>query len=230
MQPYCLLQHLQYLLMNLSSFPQYDVFVVALVSGLLEGSVVVQRYGQEDDDPLSSRPAPKAKPRQRLPGTGPQPAIADSVSGQQAPRGPYALPSLNTVLRHLASSSVTPQPAKLSAGPSPERITPARLEVDAQKSAVAKMHLLQSLSRIMSAQPPPNEGHGSVSQAEWRDALMIGKVRRAVETGFHHVAGLESDSEFKAFIAPTCLQVVEDLEGIDAVATSTQDVMMQDQA
>jgi hypothetical protein len=228
MQPYCLSQHLEYLLMNLSLLPQYDIFVVALVCGLLEGSVVVQRYGQEDDASPSSKPAPKAKPRQRLPGTDPRPATAGSVSEPQTSRGPYAVPSLNTVLRHLASSSVAPQLANLSNRSSPEKITPARLEIDAQKSAVAKMHLLQSLNRIMLAQSSPNEKYGSLSQAEWWDALVKKKVRRAVEIGFHHVTGLGSDSECKAFIAPTCLQVVGDLEGIAAVATSAQDATMRD--
>jgi len=213
--------------MHLSSLPQYDVFVVALVCALLEGAVVVQSYEKGDDvSSASSKPAPKAKPRQRLPGAETQPATT-STSGQQAPRQPYPLPSLDVVLRRLASSSVTPQFAKLSKGSSSKKIT-ARLEIDAQKSAVAKMHLLQSLNRIVSAQSSPNEARGSLSQPEWWDALLTRKVRNAVETGFRRVAGLDSNSKFKAIMAPTCLEIVEDLEGTAAVATSTQDVPMGD--
>jgi len=226
-QPYCLPQHLQYLLMHLSSLPQYDVFVVALVCALLEGAVVVQSYGKGDDSSVSFKPVPKAKPRQRLPGAETQPATA-STSGQPAAREPYPLPSLNVVLRHLASSSVAPQFAKISKASSSKKTAPARLEIDAQKSAIAKMHLLQSLNRIVSAQSSPDEARGSLSQPEWWDALLTKKVRKAVETGFRHVAGLDSNSEFKALMAPTCLEIVEDLEGNAAVATSTQDVPMGD--
>jgi hypothetical protein len=226
-QPYCLSQHLQYLLVHLSSLSQYDVFVVALVCALLEGAIVVQSYGKGDASSASFKPAPKAKPRQRLPGAGAQPATTPT-SGQPAPREPYPLPSLDVVLRHLASSSVTPQFAKASKGSSSKKITPARLEIDAQKSAVAKMHLLQSLNRIVSAQSSPDGARGSLSQPEWWDALLTKKVRKAVETGFHHVTGLDSNSEFKAFMAPTCLEILEDLEGTAAVVTSTQDIQMGD--
>ena len=208
--------------MNLSSLPEYDAFIVVLACALLEGSVVVQGYSEGDD---SSKPVPKAKPRQRPPGAGAQ-SVTGSVSGQAASREPYPLPSLNSVLRHLASSSVTPQFANLSKGS--EKITPARLEIDAQKSAVAKMHLLQSLDRITPARSSSNGTHGSLSQIEWRNALLTKKVRKAVETGFHHVAGLNPDSEFKAFMAPTCLDIVGDLEEAVAVAASTHDVVMRD--
>lgn len=202
-----------------------------LICAYLEGSAVI--HGPTESKG-SSTPRPKARPRPRIAAAAATEGTTKAEHSDLAPEeqvsiDPYPLPSLETILRHLASSSVTPHFALAT----PERKAfqnrnVDRLELDAQKSAVAKLHLLQCLDAILISPASTSDfakGKTTITGAQWAEALREKRIHKALRTGFTHTAGLTEDSLFKSLFISLCESVAGDLESKSAGATR-EDVTM----
>jgi hypothetical protein len=199
-------EHAQFLFTSLPS--RYDDFKATLICSFLETGIVINK-------PLAT--AARIKPRARRISASGQEASESSQGGEMAnpapmaSRSPYPFPSVSTVTARLSSSSVAPKLSAIGGGKNVSSSHVNRLEADARKSAIAKLHLLKSVDRIASS-VNNDATSGSFSTSEWFEALRSGRVRRCIETGFGHMVGLEEGSVFKSVMQPVCLAVVGDLE------------------
>jgi len=82
------------------------------------------------------------------------------------------------------------------------------MECDAKKSALAKLHLLITLNRILASSVSGIEG----TRDEWHAALCSGKVRKAIQEGFDSFVGSKYDKDLEGPVKAVCFAVVNDLE------------------
>lgn len=195
--------------MNLSLESRFRPFIVSLICSILEGSAVVRGQAAIDQS-SASRPTPKARPRPRVSIATNAKVEPSRVSESSVSRDSYSLPTLDTVLRHLSSSSVSPrfQLGSLEQDEKPSSIE--HVELDAQKSAIAKTHLLQTLEQMLGS--ASSTDNALLSRRQWVHAIRERKIRKAVETGFSYTAGLSDDSLLRSIFISLCSSVVEDLE------------------
>ncbi|KAF8305584.1 hypothetical protein DL93DRAFT_308073 [Clavulina sp. PMI_390] len=213
---------IQYLLMSLATLSWAHSFIICFISEFLKTSTVIHDYAPPDAKGASR---PRARPRPRVSGRD----LKDSPptqTEQKNTRERYSLPSRDIVLRNLASSSVAPHFAVALEDSAGELTMEERLELDAQKSAIAKMHLIQCLHAIFyppsSSVVSSNEGlssPGAITKSDWISIVRDGRLNKAVHTGFAHVVGLAPESPFQAVYVPLSYDVLGDVES--ELATSS---------
>jgi hypothetical protein len=192
-------ENMQFFLSSLP--PRYDRFKLALVCTFLEGGTLIPKLAV-------SNQAKRAKPRPR---TGPEkdtpsesPGVSSSTSIPVS-LSPYPIPTITKILRHLSSASFNPPSATANASSSTARTDMA---CDAKKSAIAKLHLLITLDRILASSVSGIEG----TRDEWHAALCSGKVRKAIQEGFDSFVGSKYDKDLEGPVKAVCFAVVDDLE------------------